>query len=47
MGDASDTAPSVLSTRGMGGVLDRIDAPLLGLPTMYYLMLGYLFFQTA
>jgi phosphatidate cytidylyltransferase len=30
---------------GMGGVLDRIDAPLLGLPTMYYLMLGYLFFQ--
>ena len=32
---------------GMGGVLDRIDAPLLGLPTMYYLMLGYLFFQTA
>jgi phosphatidate cytidylyltransferase len=32
---------------GMGGVLDRIDAPLLGLPTMYYLMLGYLFFQTV
>ncbi len=32
---------------GMGGVLDRIDAPLLGLPTMYYLMLGYLFFQTS
>ena len=32
---------------GMGGVLDRIDAPLLGLPTMYYLMLGYLFFQIA
>lgn len=30
---------------GMGGVLDRIDAPLLGLPTMYYLMLGYLYFQ--
>ena len=32
---------------GMGGVLDRIDAPLLGLPTMYYLMLGYVFFQTS
>ena len=32
---------------GMGGVLDRIDAPLLGLPTMYYLMLGYVFFQLA
>ena len=32
---------------GMGGVLDRIDAPLLGLPTMYYLMLGYLFFRTS
>jgi phosphatidate cytidylyltransferase len=32
---------------GLGGVLDRIDAPLLGLPTMYYLMLGYVFFQVA
>jgi phosphatidate cytidylyltransferase len=32
---------------GMGGVLDRIDAPLLGLPTMYYLMLGYVFFRTS
>jgi len=32
---------------GMGGVLDRIDAPLLGLPAMYYLMLGWFFFQTA
>jgi phosphatidate cytidylyltransferase len=31
---------------GMGGVLDRIDAPLLGLPTMYYLLFGYLYFQT-
>lgn len=31
---------------GMGGVLDRIDAPLLGLPAMYYLLLGYLYFQT-
>jgi phosphatidate cytidylyltransferase len=30
---------------GMGGVLDRIDAPLLGLPALYYLMLGYLYFQ--
>jgi len=32
---------------GMGGVLDRIDAHLLGLPTLYYLMLGYLYFQAA
>lgn len=32
---------------GMGGILDRIDAPLLGLPTMYYLMLGYLYFRIA
>jgi phosphatidate cytidylyltransferase len=32
---------------GMGGVLDRIDAPLLGLPAMYYMMLGYVYFQTA
>lgn len=30
---------------GMGGVLDRIDAPLLGLPVMYYMMLGYIFFR--
>jgi len=30
---------------GMGGVLDRIDAHLLGLPTMYYMMLGYIYFQ--
>jgi phosphatidate cytidylyltransferase len=32
---------------GMGGVLDRIDAPLLGLPTMYYLMLAYIWLQGA
>ena len=25
---------------GMGGILDRIDAPLLALPAMYYLLLG-------
>jgi CDP-diglyceride synthetase len=31
----------------MGGVLDRIDAPLLGLPTMYYLLLGYVFLQAS
>ena len=30
---------------GMGGVLDRVDAPLLGLPVMYYLMLAYLYFR--
>lgn len=28
---------------GMGGVLDRIDSPLLAIPIMYYLLLGYLF----
>jgi phosphatidate cytidylyltransferase len=32
---------------GMGGVLDRIDAPLLGLPTMYYLLLAYFWFQST
>ncbi len=32
---------------GMGGVLDRIDAHLLGLPTMYYMMLGYLYVQAS
>ena len=30
---------------GMGGVLDRIDAPLLGLPVLYYMMLGYVMFR--
>jgi phosphatidate cytidylyltransferase len=28
---------------GMGGVLDRVDAPLLAIPLMYYMLLGYLF----
>jgi phosphatidate cytidylyltransferase len=32
---------------GMGGILDRVDAPLLGLPVMYYLLLGYTFMRTA
>jgi phosphatidate cytidylyltransferase len=32
---------------GMGGVLDRIDAHLLGLPTLYYMMLGYLYVQAS
>jgi len=26
---------------GMGGILDRVDAPLLGLPVLYYLLIGY------
>ncbi len=29
---------------GMGGILDRIDAPLLALPVMYYMLLGYFYF---
>ncbi len=32
---------------GMGGMLDRIDAHLLGLPTMYYLMLGYIYVRAS
>ncbi len=28
---------------GMGGILDRIDSPLLGVPVRYYLMLFYVF----
>ena len=28
---------------GMGGVLDRIDAPLLALPVMYYMLLAYFY----
>jgi phosphatidate cytidylyltransferase len=30
---------------GMGGVLDRIDSPLLALPAMYYVMLAYVWWQ--
>jgi len=30
---------------GMGGVLDRIDAPLLAFPAMYYMMLGYVWLR--
>jgi phosphatidate cytidylyltransferase len=32
---------------GMGGVLDRIDSPLLGIPVMYYLMLFYVFLRVG
>jgi phosphatidate cytidylyltransferase len=32
---------------GMGGIMDRIDSPLLGIPVMYYLMLLYVFLRTA
>jgi phosphatidate cytidylyltransferase len=32
---------------GMGGVLDRIDSALLGIPVMYYLFLFYVFARTA
>jgi phosphatidate cytidylyltransferase len=30
---------------GMGGVMDRIDSPLLGIPVMYYLMLFTVFLE--
>jgi len=32
---------------GMGGVLDRVDSPLLGVPVMYYLLLAYTFLQVG
>jgi phosphatidate cytidylyltransferase len=32
---------------GMGGILDRVDAPLLGIPGMYYLMLFYVFLKVG
>jgi phosphatidate cytidylyltransferase len=32
---------------GMGGILDRIDSPLLGIPAMYYLMLFYSFLRAG
>jgi phosphatidate cytidylyltransferase len=30
---------------GFGGVLDRIDSPLLGIPVMYYMLLFYVFLR--
>jgi phosphatidate cytidylyltransferase len=32
---------------GMGGIMDRIDSPLLGIPVMYYLMLFQLYLQAG
>jgi phosphatidate cytidylyltransferase len=32
---------------GMGGVLDRIDSPLLGIPVTYYLLLFYFFLRVG
>lgn len=32
---------------GMGGVLDRIDSPLLAIPVMHYSLLGYLYLQVG
>jgi len=32
---------------GMGGIMDRIDSPLLGIPVMYYLMLFQVFLQAG
>ena len=32
---------------GMGGVLDRIDSNLLGIPVMYYLLLCYVFIEVS
>jgi phosphatidate cytidylyltransferase len=32
---------------GMGGIMDRIDSPLLGIPVMYYLMIFYVFLEDA
>lgn len=32
---------------GMGGVLDRLDSPLLGIPLMYYLLLAHTYIQVG
>ena len=32
---------------GTGGVLDRIDSPLLGIPVMYYGLLFYVFLRVG
>ena len=32
---------------GMGGVMDRIDSALLGIPGMYYMLLFYVFLNVG
>lgn len=32
---------------GMGGVLDRLDSPLIGIPVMHYMLLGYFWWRLA
>ncbi len=32
---------------GMGGILDRLDSPLLGIPLMYYLLLAHTYLQVG
>jgi phosphatidate cytidylyltransferase len=32
---------------GMGGMMDRIDSPLLGIPLMYYMLLFYVFLRVG
>ena len=32
---------------GMGGVMDRIDSPLLGIPVMYYMLRFYIFLRVG
>jgi phosphatidate cytidylyltransferase len=32
---------------GMGGLLDRLDSPLLGIPLMYYLLLAYTYLRVG
>ena len=32
---------------GMGGIMDRIDSPLLGIPLMYYMLLFYVFLRVG
>ena len=32
---------------GMGGILDRVDSPLLGIPVTYYLMLFYVWLKVG
>jgi phosphatidate cytidylyltransferase len=32
---------------GMGGMMDRVDSPLLGIPAMYYMLLFYVFLRVG